>query len=151
MKIFPLRVCSIAVFLFVCHPISGALAADVQPQSTPRAFLTARFASPEQCASPLALVGPAFLPAQGPALATRPPAVELVRISAGRQEKIGSQYHLRGNVEVAYRDMHLVADEADYEAYLPFARAGAARAARARRDERGRFLPNSGLKKGRIF
>lgn len=32
--------------------------------------------------------------------------------------------------------------EAEYEARLPFARAGTSRAAQARRDEQGRFLPN---------
>jgi len=33
-------------------------------------------------------------------------------------------------------------EKAQYEAYLSFARAGTARAARAQRDERGRFLPD---------
>ncbi len=39
----------------------------------------------------------------------------MVRITADRQEKEGSRYHLQGSVEIAFRDMRLTADEADYD------------------------------------
>ena len=40
---------------------------------------------------------------------------ELVRITADRQEKSGNLYHLRGSVEILFRDMRLTADEVDYD------------------------------------
>ncbi len=38
-----------------------------------------------------------------------------MRITADRQERFGHIYHLRGAVEVVYRDMRLSADEVDYD------------------------------------
>ena len=40
---------------------------------------------------------------------------ELVRITADQQEKSGNLYHLRGNVEILFRDIRLAADEVDYD------------------------------------
>jgi hypothetical protein len=65
--------------------------------------------------------------------------------SANRRGAAGGRVRARDAMRwsdgtfASYRE----ADEADYEAYLPFARAGEARAARAQRDEHGRFLPNN--------
>ena len=49
------------------------------------------------------------------AFAARPDGGELVRITADRQEKSGHLYHLRGNVEILFRDVRLTADEVDYD------------------------------------
>src|SRR5207244_3615278 len=42
------------------------------------------------------------------------PGGDQVTINANRQERDGAMFHLRGAVEVLYRDMKLTADEIDY-------------------------------------
>ncbi len=64
-----------------------------------------------------------LLPAPGDVLAqsTSPAPIafgagaDVVRITADRQEKFGHIFHLRGSVEVVYRDLRLTADEVDYD------------------------------------
>ncbi len=88
--------CSTAVF--ACQLVLAATAAGVPPQSTPAGQ------SPSQ--EPPALVERFAAGAAGR---------ELVRITADRQEKFGHIYHLRGNVEILFRDMRISADEVDYD------------------------------------
>lgn len=71
--------------LFLCHLLAALFAADVRAQS---------------------IVPPS------PADQLAP---DTVRITADRQEKFGHIFHLRGSVEILFRDMRLTADEVDYD------------------------------------
>ncbi len=77
--------------------LSGArvLAQSTPPGQTPGGVAPTPFAALERSAA-----------AQGQ---------EVVRITADRQEKFGHVYHLRGNVEITFRNMRLTADEVDYD------------------------------------
>lgn len=55
------------------------------------------------------------MPAPLARFASGPFGRDLVRITADRQEKFGHVYHLRGNVEIFFRDIRLAADEVDYD------------------------------------
>ncbi len=88
--------------VFVCQLVLASSAFSVLAQST--AFAD-QAASPKQTASPPPLER--FVAGSA--------GQDRVRITADRQEKFGPIFHLRGNVEILYRDMRLSADEVDYD------------------------------------
>ncbi len=92
------------ILILFCHSFWPLSAQEVQSESTSRPFLTARFSIPTVNA-PEVCVQDAQTPPQSP---------DTARILADTQEKTGNLYHLRGRVEILYKDTHLTADQADY-------------------------------------
>src|SRR6266404_1060946 len=106
---FP-RILLFSIATAICHPVWCVSQSEVPAQ------LIAESRQPSLPPAICLLPGPALLPlppipSNGPAQA---PAGDLVRFGADRQEKEGSIYHLRGNVDILYRNMQLFADEVDY-------------------------------------